>query len=260
MNAPIIPQEPPFQGGVKGTVTDREARLRRRNKPSEARDEKVPPSAKSGGIPEPSPEYLLRASFAPIRLPKPRPILVVIDLNGTMVYRPMKRNPTHIVARPHAKRFMQYCIDTFWVVVWSSARLQNVDNMCRQLLSPQQLARVVAVWGREHFGLAPDDFSRRVQCYKRLTSLWADPVVAASHPDFRGGQRWNQGNTVLIDDSVEKARSEPHNLVAIPEFLGDVNERPEILPLVHDYLNELAHQSDLSTFMRTAPFLLERAV
>jgi hypothetical protein len=67
---------------------------------------------------------------------------------------------------------------------------------------------------------------------------------------------WDQGNTVLIDDSVEKARSEPHNAVTLPEFAGDLNEAPQVLPLVEQYLEALAWQMDNSTYIRTKPFTI----
>lgn len=215
------------------------------------------PSKASGGVPDPTPLYMARASFLPKRRPEPGPLLVVIDLNGTVVHRPDRRKPHNFLRRPHADRFVSYCVETFWVVIWSSARPDNVNRMVETLVSPGQLENVVAVWGRDRFGLTHEDYNARTQCYKRLTTLWNDPVVRNSFPaDRRGyeGKCWDQGNTVLIDDSVEKARSEPHNAVTIPEFTGDLDETPDILPKVHDYLNELCFQEDVSTYVRANPF------
>jgi hypothetical protein len=196
-----------------------------------------------------------------------------------MLYRPSKKSPSKFVERPHARLFLSYCLSTFHVVIWSSARPDNVYSMSRRLLpnpdpydaanplsSPaeqrlqQQAAaidpRVLAVWGRDKFGLTDDDYGRRTMCYKRLSKIWDDPLIAAAHPL---GEPWNQGNTVLIDDTAEKARSEPYNTITIPEFSGDRNETPSVLPQVHDYLNELAYQADVSTYIRTRPFKIEVA-
>ncbi|KAG8158768.1 hypothetical protein KVR01_011211 [Diaporthe batatas] len=217
----------------------------------------TPPSKASGGIPDPTPLYLARASFLPKRRAEPGPLLVVIDLNGTILYRPDRRKSQNFRRRPHADAFVRYCVETFWVVFWSSARPENVRRMVEGLVGPDLLPNVVAVWGRDRFGLTPEDYSARTQCYKRLTTLWADPVVRASFPADRPGYEgrcWDQGNTVLIDDSVEKARSEPHNAITIPEFTGDMNESLDILPRVHDYLNELCFQEDVSTYGRAHPF------
>lgn len=217
----------------------------------------TPPSKESGGIPDPTSLYLARASFLPKRRAEPGPLLVVIDLNGTILYRPDRRKSQNFRRRPHADTFVRYCVETFWVVFWSSARPENVRRMVEGLVGPDLLSNVVAVWGRDRFGLTPADYSARTQCYKRLTTLWGDPVVRASFPADRPGYEgkcWDQGNTVLIDDSVEKARSEPHNAITIPEFTGDMNESLDILPKVHDYLNELCFQADVSTYGRAHPF------
>lgn len=123
--------------------------------------------------------------------------------------------------------------------------------MCKQLLTPEDSAKVVAVWGRNTFGLSKSDYNRRVQCYKRLTALWNDPVVAASHPN---GEKWSQLNTVLVDDSIEKARSEPFNLVQIPEFQGNAEEPEFVLPQVHDYLNDCSQQANVSSYVKGQPF------
>ncbi|KAK4191391.1 HAD-like domain-containing protein, partial [Podospora australis] len=214
------------------------------------------PSAESGGVPDPTEAYLLRASFLHQPSLTVRPLLVVIDLNGTLLFRPGKKDNHSFIERPHARKFIKYCINTFHVVIWSSAQPGNVQKMCAQLLDQDDHAkRVVAAWGRDKFGLSPSDYKRKVQVYKRLTLLWNDPKVQASHPNAAQGEVWNQGNTVLIDDSTEKARSEPYNAITIPEFLGDPeNEDQDVLPLVHEYLNRLAMVTDVSTYIRVHPF------
>jgi hypothetical protein len=225
--------------------------------PKAARNPITAPSAESGGIPDPTPLYLERASLTTaVPLPSPKPLLVVIDLNGTLLFRPHKHNPSRFIERPHARTFLERCLAQHHVVIWSSARPENVTRMCAQLLSPRALSRVIAVWGRDRFGLSSADYNQRTQCYKRLTRLWEDPAVALSHPHAALGGMWDQGNTVLIDDSVEKARSEPHNAVTLPEFAGDLNEEPQVLPLVEQYLEALAWQMDNSAYIRRMPFTI----
>ncbi|KAJ9157116.1 HAD-like protein [Coniochaeta hoffmannii] len=289
-NAPIAVQgfHPPTQPPTNppsGPGSEPKSKPKPKRKPSpkpkyHRQDAIIPPSPASGGVPDPSPPYLLRSSFLARPLPSPQPLLVIIDLNGTLVHRPNPRHPRDIVPRPFAPQFLSYCLDTFHVMIWSSARPANVAAMCEKLLTPDQLARVVAVWGRDRFGLSPQDYNCRVQCYKRLSKVWADRTVQATYPpdyddagmriddddddedEAVGGDRrrrrrrrpgsWNQGNTVLIDDSREKARSEPYNAIEIPEFSGV--EKEEVLPRVHDYLNTLACQADVSTYIRVNPF------
>ncbi|KAG7117029.1 putative FCP1 y domain-containing protein like [Verticillium longisporum] len=233
-------------------------KIKNNNGATEERDKVVAPSAASGGIPNPTPAYLRQAHNPPTTLARPRAILVVLDLNGTLLHRPDRRRSHNFIERPYAKRFMHYCIDTLHVAVWSSARPENVAKMVAQLaegggdVAPAAYAsRLVAAWGRDKFDLTPADYVKRVQCYKRLQRIWADAAVQASHPD---GLRWDQTNTVLVDDSLEKARSEPFNLLRITEFFGDANEATDVLPQVHDYINTLCYQADISQYMRLHPF------
>lgn len=215
------------------------------------------PSQKSGGVPDPTDAYLMRASFLPKRRDQPGPLLVVIDLNGTLLYRPSRKNLTSFQSRLHAKEFVTYCVQTFWVVFWSSAKPENVKGMVDQLLTKSLRKQVVGVWGRDKFGLTEQDYNKRTQCYKRLTTLWNDPVIKSAYPSRRPGFEggcWDQGNTVLIDDSIEKARSEPHNAITLPEYVGGTDDAGDVLPSVHDYLNELCFQEDVSAFMRAHPF------
>jgi NLI interacting factor-like phosphatase len=220
----------------------------------EKREHKAPPSHASGGIPDPTYEYLAASNAIPQPLQQPQHLLVVIDLNGTLLFRPSRRQPTKFTARPNAHRFLKYCINTFTVAIWSSAKPENVKNMCDAILTPDLRKEVVAIWGRDKFGLSKADYETRVQCYKRLTKLWSDTKVAKSHPLWAEGGRWDQTNTVLIDDSLEKGRSEPFNLVEIPEFFGDEKEVGEFLPQVHDFLNHLSMHSNVSACIRSQPF------
>ncbi|KAF2969345.1 hypothetical protein GQX73_g4204 [Xylaria multiplex] len=161
------------------------------------RDQTIQPSPESGGIPDPTPEYLALASHPPFVLPQPRNILVVVDLNGTLLHRPNRHDPTRFVERPFARSFLSYCVNTFRVVIWSSARPDNVKKNVRATINAR----------------------RPCQGYRDL-GLWNDPVIAASHPMAANGEKWSQLNTVLVDDSIDKARSEPFNLIQIPEFIG----------------------------------------
>ncbi|KAK8058293.1 hypothetical protein PG994_008741 [Apiospora phragmitis] len=205
------------------------------------------PSKASGGVPDPSAKYMALSAIPPTQLPEPRRILVVMDLNGTLLYRPSRKSPFRFVERPHARAFLDYCLNTFCVAIWSSAKPHNVHKMLDQLLTPEERFRLVAVWGRDTLGLSPADYNARVQCYKRLPVLWESLAC-------RLGQCWDQSNTVLVDDSSEKARTEPFNLIQLPEFEGDLKEPGFVLPQVHDFLNECAKQRDISSYMRAKPF------
>lgn len=215
----------------------------------------VEPCAQSGGVPEPTSEYLKQAAGESRRLQTAQPLLIVSDLNGTMLYRPNSfLHPKDFVRRPFAALFLDYMIKNFWVAFWSSARPENVQHMVHKLINPKAKDKVVVIWDRTRFGLTSEDYNKRAQCYKRLTRLWEDPDVARTHPHYDSGGRWSQANTVLIDDTSTKARSEPFNLIEIPEFENKKEKYDLVLPQVHDYINELAFQSDVSAYMMAHPF------
>ena len=238
----------------RAIVEERQTKSKARPRTMDGRDPKVEPSDASGGRPSASKEYLAISKIQPHQLPFPQHLLVVIDLNGTLLYRPNRKQPTRFVTRPFSQQFLKYCVDTFTVVIWSSARPENVTNMCKTILTGGLQEKVVAIWGRDKFDLTAQDYDKRVQCYKRLTKLWTDPAIMASHPAYGEGGRWSQTNTVLVDDSLEKARSEPYNLIEIPEFFGNEKEEGRILPRVHDYLNYLSMYSNVSAVARLDPF------
>ena len=211
----------------------------------------VPPQA---GIPDPSQAYLARSLQQYTVLHRPQHLLVIIDLNGTLLHRPKRQAPTQFTARPHTPRFLNYCITTFTVVIWSSARPENVKAMTNSILSPKLKHQVVAIWGRDKFDLTPAEYNNKVQCYKQLDTVWNDATISKSHP---AGRKWDQTNTVLIDDSNYKGKSEPYNMVEIPEFSGGKTEEVEgegVLPQVHDYLNRLSMCDNVSAYMRRHPF------
>lgn len=75
---------------------------------------------------------------------------------------------------------------------------------------------------------------------------------------MRGG-RWDQSNTVLLDDSAVKASAQPFNVVEVPEFVGNEDEELRLLRRVANYLAELRWWSDVSAFMRSNPFRVDDA-
>jgi hypothetical protein len=253
LEAPQIPKSDTATGTRKAPAGPMTAK----SKQKKHKDKKRAPSQASGGVPNPTKEYLEICNTTPQAISTPQNLLVVIDLNGTLLHRP-GRHSTKFLTRPHAKLFLQYCIETFNVVIWSSARPENVRTMCDTIIPRKLRHQVTGIWGREKFGLTQEDYNDRVQCYKRLEKLWNDQSIAASHPSYKYGGRWDQTNTVLIDDSLEKARSEPYNLVEVPEWFGNLGETGDILPQVHDYLNYLSQHSNVSACLRAQPFRAHR--
>ncbi|KAK5132480.1 hypothetical protein LTR08_009026 [Meristemomyces frigidus] len=207
--------------------------------------------------PEPTRAYLKQAKENTLTLDQPRPLLVVLDLNGTLLYR-TKRGGSIFVARPRVSEFLHYLLTNHKVMVWSSARPGNVAPMCAQLFTEGQRLELVSVWARDKFKMSKEHYDKKVQVYKQLSWIWADHIVASSCVN---GREWSQENTVLIDDSVEKAASEPHNLIQIEDFEGTEQQmKTDVLGQVVGYLEKLKYERDVSAYMRCQPFVYEQDV
>jgi hypothetical protein len=219
------------------------------------RDQIVPPSTASGGVPEPSQIYMSISAMEPQVSNVPQHLLLVIDLNGTLLFRPNRNSPQHFIERPSAQHFLNYALANFSVMIWSSAQPGNVDHMCNKLFPQDSRQRLIAVWARDRLGLSKEDSQKRVQVYKRLERVWNDPQIQGLHPLASEGKGWHQGNTVLIDDSVEKSKSEPYNFLEVPEFTGHKGEDPNILKELAEYLAILRMQTNVSSYILRNPLV-----
>lgn len=211
-------------------------------------------------IPVPTPDYLA-LSLEPTRRPAAtahREQLIILDLNGTLLARKCGRaksgsiNPT---PRPGLRAFLGYIFRHFSVMVWSSARPDNVSLMLKALFTPAQRQMLLAEWGRDTLGLTRVEFNQKVQVYKRLDRVWEGGYRVAFPTEGAGGG-WDQTNTLLLDDSPTKAVGQPYNHVEVSEFLGTMREVREDRVLVNlvGYLEEIRWQGNVSAFIRTAPF------
>lgn len=205
--------------------------------------------------PQPTDLYLSQASEEPSVAESPSHLLVILDLNGTVLYRPSKNSTTKMIARPYLSPFLRYLFQNFKVMVWSSARPANVKALVDQALEKDLKDMMVATWARDTFGLSSANFNQNVQVYKNLRLIWSRDQIQQHHPQYEAGQRFGQHNTVLIDDSALKASAQPHNLLEIPDFEATPEQMAgDVLREVAGYLEVLRQQSDVSKFIRKEPF------
>jgi NLI interacting factor-like phosphatase len=216
-------------------------------------------SATSIGIPEPTQDYILATSLLPRRSTSPTAKLIILDLNGTLVYRP--RNPaidrdldmlqasTTPILRPHLQGFMAYIFDHFRVMFWSSATPRNVKAMIAATTTPEQRVKITAMWARDTLGLSPEDYNQKSVTYKDLRKVFADKDIAIAG-ERKGG--WDIDSTILLDDSARKASFQPYNHVCLPEFVNSGQD--DALWQVAGYLEELRHQDHVARFIKQKPF------
>ncbi|KAL4738678.1 NLI interacting factor-like phosphatase-domain-containing protein [Aspergillus similis] len=200
-------------------------------------------------------KYLDQASLPPRESSSPQPLLVILDLNGTLIYRKTRKFPPSFSRRVGLDDFLKVLVEKYKVMIWSSSQPPTVAAVCEQLFSESNRKKLVAEWGRDKLGLSKSEYNTKVQVYKTLETVWSSKKIQASHPGRvnkgkKKGPRWDQSNTVLIDDSRLKAVSEPYNLIEIPEFTNnpDVDESA-IFPKVLQRLEILAKCDDVSKML-----------
>ncbi|KAK5061454.1 hypothetical protein LTR84_007997 [Exophiala bonariae] len=228
--------------------------------PPKARRTWSPPKVTPPKRPAAASSYLKRAGQAPEVIDSPKKLLVILDLNGTLLVRPNTRtNPRAFKLRPGVTQLLDYLFANHTVMVYSSARPENVAIIVNNLFHPKQRAQLAGIWARDKLDLNQEQYLGKVQVYKKLDKIWSDKAIQKS---AGRGNRWDQTNTVLVDDSRLKGVAQPHNLVQITEFLnnapkvGDeairawqMNEMA-ILQSLEQKLEQLKMQVDVSRLIR----------
>ncbi|KAL8944419.1 MAG: hypothetical protein Q9216_000470 [Gyalolechia sp. 2 TL-2023] len=213
-------------------------------------------AAKSPPTPVPDATYLSQSTIPALQLNSSQPLLIVLDLNGTLLYRP--KASSGYKPRPYLKQFLAHCNSNYKILVWSSATPRNVTAICAKIFTPEQRKFLLGEWGRDTLDLTLQQYKAKVQVYKRLDRIWAFDKIQRSHPDYAFGGRWSQKNTLLLDDSTMKASAQPYNSVVVPEFVKGAGELQingtDVLGQVVAYLELAKTYQDVSAFARERPF------
>ncbi|KAL2871294.1 NIF domain protein [Aspergillus lucknowensis] len=207
-------------------------------------------------------KYLLQSSLSPKPSKTPQPLLVILDLNGTLIYRKTRKFPPSFTRRAGLEEFLNTLVDKYKVMIWSSSTPATVGAVCEKLFTEARRKKLVAEWGRDKLGLTKSEYNSKIQVYKTLETVWSSNAVQASYPKDKAPPkpskraaarvRWDQTNTILIDDSKLKALSEPYNLIEIPEFTNVPGiDEPTIFPRVLQLLENLANCDDVSKMLRS---------
>lgn len=93
-------------------------------------------------------QYLLQSRAPSSPLSEPRRILVVMDLNGTILCRP-SADPSTLssVCMPPRK---DYCLSNFYVAIWPSARPDNVDKHKSDTTASEYNNQSYSTWFHVH--------------------------------------------------------------------------------------------------------------
>ncbi|KAJ2747337.1 hypothetical protein GGI20_000588 [Coemansia sp. BCRC 34301] len=180
--------------------------------------------------------------------------LIVLDLNGTLIKRgPRNNDKTRTAyARPHLASFLQFALNHFAVMVWSSAQPNSVNNMLQVFMSEQH-RRFVRVWDRRFCDIDGYYFSK-AQTTKDLLKITSGYSLADSpHRDVYGiykgylgiapemKDHWTLENIVLVDDSETKAVRQKDNHLHVSSF-ENLRHDDELLYLQHYFEAYIASQ------------------
>ncbi|KAL2413663.1 hypothetical protein ABEF95_011863 [Exophiala dermatitidis] len=218
------------------------------------------PEVQSPPPPKPSAEYMRKAGLPPARRATPQKLLVILDLNGTLLVRPNRRSdPKKFKIRPGVTQLLDYLFEHHVVMIYSSTRPENALPMVNNLIHPKQRQLMAGVWARDKLDLSKAQYNNKVQVYKRLHKIWADKDIQSK---AEPGRKWDQSNTILVDDSHLKALAQPHNLLQVPEFENNAPKEggpalrdwqlkeQAILESLQQKLEELKWQVDVSRLIR----------
>ncbi|KLJ11913.1 hypothetical protein EMPG_12942 [Blastomyces silverae] len=169
--------------------------------------------------------YLAQSSSPPTLTTATQPLLIILDLNGTLIHR-IGRRPIRFKTRPGLHAFLKELFENYTVMVWTSSQPQTVREVLEKTFTAEEREQFVAVWARDTLGLNARQYAEKVQVYKRLDKVWGDKSIARSYPGF--SENWSNENddnnsttpattittaiTTLPDDSsVAKAEKKKKN-------------------------------------------------
>ncbi|TAQ85652.1 hypothetical protein B7494_g6008 [Chlorociboria aeruginascens] len=213
------------------------------------------------GRPSPSGDYLAQCNTKS-QWCKARTILVVIDLNGTLLAHTDDFQDTKL--RPGALSLIQdLCTnDLYEVMIWSAAKQKynetDIKKYFNNFMTDPELVmdhpkhKILAAWNQEqcpHYNPNPNSGTKGTWRYKDLDSLWKDPGIQSCAPK---GTSWDQTNTVLVDDDAEKGRMQMHNLINIPTFKYS-HEHDKNLDILRQILERLTRQTNISNYLMKQP-------
>jgi hypothetical protein len=185
-------------------------------------------------------------------------------MNGTLIFRKARGFPPSFVERPGLASFLSFLFTNFKAMIWTSSQARTVLEVQDRLLTKEARAKLVTLWARDTLGLTKQQYWEKVQVYKQLEKLWEDNAIQAAYPKppteksedsgaegtIESGEpvKWDQTNTVLIDDSARKAVGQPYNIIEIPEFTADPDiDEEKNLHTVMRQLRVLSYHTDVSS-------------
>ncbi|ODH49979.1 hypothetical protein GX48_03925 [Paracoccidioides brasiliensis] len=135
--------------------------------------------------PTPTPTYLSQSSHPPKLRATAQPLLIILDLNGTLIHR-VGRRPIRFKTRPGLHKFITELFANYTVMVWTSSQPLTVREVFEKTFTKEERGKFIAVWARDTLGLTARQYSEKVQVYKRLDKVWRDERIVQTYPGSAG--------------------------------------------------------------------------
>ncbi len=166
-------------------------------------------------------------------------VLLIFDLNKVLLHRVPKsygyKSSSSYQLRPHVHEFIRNISRMFHIAVWTSGKRKNVSKMYNEIFNGVETR---FFWCQDK--CLRQLYSKEARCYGGNVDEVDDFVSDDDRDDFESYEyykplefvwhkypEFNVKNTILIDDSVEKARYNPaFTSIHPPAFVG-LNETEE---------------------------------
>lgn len=150
--------------------------------------------------------------------------LVVLDLNGVLIYR--NKKTSSFVLRPYAITFLNYLAERCELAMWTSSKKTTVKRLFQTLFTAESgfcHSRFLFVWCQNRCsqepaaaeigkaeGVLPLVQSAKPLFWKEIRLIWDE------YPDFA-----YEGGCYLVDDSLCKLERNPvTSRVHVPTYMG----------------------------------------
>lgn len=182
--------------------------------------------------------------------------LLVLDVNGLLVatYHKAQKTPAEkqhhvrlgnffVYERPGCEEFLDFCFKHFVVGVWSSAREHNVSLLVNYIFKDLKPA---FSWHQRHCTttavMHPDNKKKPI-FLKELSKIWAEVDPG----------RFDQSNTLLVDDSPYKALKNPPHTAIFPRTYNGDEVDDNFLTILRIYLEGLRDATDVQEYVSNNP-------
>ncbi|XP_050379521.1 uncharacterized protein LOC126796845 [Argentina anserina] len=196
---------------------------------------------------------------------EPRKKLLVLGLNGLLVYRvyrfnkakfPTTRNPNGrygyqlVFRRPFAREFLEFCLERFEVAIWSCAeergKVKGVLQCAIGICNRPKLSVVFDIYDCTESGLMSLEDKKKPLVFKRLEKMWNC---------FCG--KYSASDTLLIDDQPYQALLNPPHTSIFMESYNPDNASDNALDPKGElgvYLDGIASADNVQIYVKENPF------